>query len=109
MCCHPRLRFCEPQVTSATRVESITKANLAKFFDIFEPVLRLINYSPHRLFNYEETVLKYFNIKLYPHHSQLFLLNHLFEIEIYEMGMILGTFPLTQVRVQWRERVLYIR
>jgi hypothetical protein len=78
MCCHSRLRFCKPQVTSTTRVKSVTKANVAKFGDIFEPVLRLINFSSHRLFNYDETVLNYFNIKL--HHSQLFLFNHLFDI-----------------------------
>jgi len=47
MCRHPRLGWRKPQVTSA------------KFFDIrvFEPVLRLINFSSHRLFNYEETGL----------------------------------------------------
>jgi hypothetical protein len=80
MCCRSRLRFGKPQVTSATRMKSVTKANVAKCFDIFEPVLRLINFSSHLLFNYDETVLNYFNIKLHPQYYQLFLLNHLFDI-----------------------------
>jgi hypothetical protein len=49
---HPRLRLCKPQVTSAARVKAFTKANIAKFFDIFVPLLWLINVSPHSLFIY---------------------------------------------------------
>ena len=60
MCLHPRLILCKPQVTSATRVKGVTKTNVANFFDIFEPVLRLNNFSPHRLFVYEETGLTVF-------------------------------------------------
>ena len=60
MCRHPRLRLCKPQVTSTTRVKGVTKANVATFFNIFEPVLRLIKFSPHRSFIYEETSLTAF-------------------------------------------------
>jgi hypothetical protein len=41
------------------------KINVAKFFDIFEPVLLLINFSSHRLFNYEETGLSVVQLKVY--------------------------------------------
>jgi hypothetical protein len=59
MCRHPQLGLRKPQVTSAARLQEFAKINVAKFFDIrvFEPVLRLINFSSHRLFNYEETGL----------------------------------------------------
>jgi len=57
MCCHPRLRLRIFLVTSTARVKGFTKINVAKFFDIFEPLLLLINFSPNRLFNYEETGL----------------------------------------------------
>jgi hypothetical protein len=57
MCRHPRLGLREPQVTSIARLQGFTKINVAKFFDIFEPALRLINFYSHRLFNYEETGL----------------------------------------------------
>jgi hypothetical protein len=46
-----------PQATSAVRVKGFTKENAAKFADIFEPMLQLINFSPHRLFNCDETGL----------------------------------------------------
>jgi len=54
MCCHPRLRLCKPQVTSAARVKGFVKENFAKFLDIFVPLLWLINVSPHSLFNYDK-------------------------------------------------------
>ena len=59
MCRHPQLGLRKPQVTSAARLQEFAKINVAKFFDIrlFEPVLRLLNFSSHRLFNYEETGL----------------------------------------------------
>jgi len=59
MCRHPRLRLPKTQATSAARVKGFTKANVAKCFDVFEPVLRLINF-PHRLFSYDETGLNVF-------------------------------------------------
>jgi len=62
MCCHPQLRLREPQVTSAARVKGLTKANFAKFFDIFVPLLWLINVSPNSLFNYDKMDLS-FSIK----------------------------------------------
>jgi len=52
MCRHPRLRLRKPQVTSAARVKGFTKIKVAKFVDIFEPVLG--NFSSHRLFTYED-------------------------------------------------------
>jgi len=62
MCCRPRLRMCKPQVTSETRVKGFTKANVANFFDIFVPLLCLINISPYSLINYDKTDLS-FSIK----------------------------------------------
>jgi len=53
MCHHPRLRLPKAQATSAAKVKGFTKAKVAKFFDVIEPVLRLINF-PHRLFSYDE-------------------------------------------------------
>jgi hypothetical protein len=55
MCRYPRLRLRKAQATSAAGVRSLTKGNVAKFFHIFGPVLWLINFYPHRLFNYVET------------------------------------------------------
>jgi hypothetical protein len=51
----PRLRWCSPQVTSVARIKGFVKINFANFFYIYEPLLRLINFASHRLFNYEET------------------------------------------------------
>jgi hypothetical protein len=62
MCCHPRLRLRKPQGTSAARVKGFTKANVAKFFNIFVPLLWLNNASPHSLFKYGKTDLS-FSIK----------------------------------------------
>jgi hypothetical protein len=57
ICRHPQLTLRKPQATSAARVKGFTKANVAKFFDIYEPMLQLIKFSPHRLFNCDETGL----------------------------------------------------
>jgi len=57
MCRHLRTRLRIFHVTSAARVKGCTKINVAKFFNIFEPMLRLIDFSPSRLFNYEKRVL----------------------------------------------------
>jgi hypothetical protein len=51
------MRLPKTQVTSAARVKRFTKIYVAKCFAIFEPMLRLINFSSHRLLNYEETGL----------------------------------------------------
>ena len=64
MCCHPRLRLRKPQVASAARVKGFTKIKAAIFFDIFELVLWLINFSSSHLFNYEETGLNVFQHKV---------------------------------------------
>jgi hypothetical protein len=56
MLLHPRLSLPKAQDTLAARVKGFTKPNVAKFFFVFEPVLRLINF-PHRLFSYDETGL----------------------------------------------------
>jgi hypothetical protein len=45
------------RVTSAAIVKGLTKIKVAKFFDIFEPVLRPINFCPNSLLNYDETGL----------------------------------------------------
>jgi hypothetical protein len=57
MCCHPRLRLRMPRFPSAAKVKRFTKENVAKFFDTFESFLRLINFSPHSFFSYDETGL----------------------------------------------------
>jgi hypothetical protein len=57
MCRHPQLSLRKPQATSAARVKGFTKENVAKFFDILELLLQLINFSPHRLFNCDKTDL----------------------------------------------------
>jgi len=57
MCRHPRLRLLKPQVTSAARVKRFTKVEFAEYFNIFEPMLRVINLPPRRLFSYDETGL----------------------------------------------------
>ena len=44
---HPRVRSRKPQVSSAARVKEFTKQNVAKFFEICEPVLRMDSFSPH--------------------------------------------------------------
>jgi hypothetical protein len=62
MCRHPRLTLRKPQVTSAARVNGFTKINVAKFFDIFEPMLRLINFSSHRLLTMKKPVSMSFSI-----------------------------------------------
>jgi hypothetical protein len=49
MCLLPRQRLRKTQVTSAVSVKEFAKINFAKFFDIFEPMLRLINFYHHRL------------------------------------------------------------
>jgi hypothetical protein len=54
MCQHPRLRLLKPQVTSAVRVNEFTKDKVAKFFNIYEPRLQVINLSPNNLFSYDE-------------------------------------------------------
>jgi hypothetical protein len=46
MCRHLQLSLRKPQATSAARVKGFTKKNVAKFFDIYEPLLELINFSP---------------------------------------------------------------
>jgi len=57
MCRHPRLPLRKPQATSAARVKGLAKENVGQVSDIFEPLLRLINSSPHRLFHCVETGL----------------------------------------------------
>lgn len=57
ICRHPELSLCKPQATSAARINRFTKENVAKFFDIFEPVLQLFKFSPHHLINCDETGL----------------------------------------------------
>jgi hypothetical protein len=55
MCRHPRLRLLKPQLTSTARGKGFTKINVANFFAIFDPTLRLIIFSSHYILHYEET------------------------------------------------------
>jgi len=57
LCAAMRLRLRKPQATSAARAKGLAKDNVVNFFDVFEPLLRLINSSPHRLHNCVETGL----------------------------------------------------
>jgi hypothetical protein len=43
MCRHPQLKLGKPQVTSAATAKGFTITKFAKHFDIFQPMLRLIN------------------------------------------------------------------
>ncbi|KAJ4431990.1 hypothetical protein ANN_20599 [Periplaneta americana] len=44
-----------PQGISAARVKAFTPENVAKFFDIYEPLLTKVNHNPHRVYNVDET------------------------------------------------------
>lgn len=52
---HPQLSIRTPQAISAARVKGFNAENVAQFFDIFEKEMEKINFSPHRLFNVDET------------------------------------------------------
>ena len=54
---HPRLRLRKPQVSSAPRVQGITKINVAKFFYMYGPMLWLINFRSHQLFKLRRNAL----------------------------------------------------
>jgi len=57
MCRHPRLKLRKPQVTWAATVKRFTKAKFAEFFNVFEPLLRVINLSSRHFFSKDETGL----------------------------------------------------
>lgn len=52
---HLHLSVRTPQAISAARVKGFNAENVAQFFDIFEKEMEKINFSPHRLFNVDET------------------------------------------------------
>jgi hypothetical protein len=54
---HPQLSLRKPQPTSAARANGFTPENVLKFFDIYEALLEKIQFSPHRLYNSDETGL----------------------------------------------------
>jgi hypothetical protein len=54
---HPQLSLRKPQPTSAARAEGFAPENVLRFFGIYEPLLEKIQFSPHRLYNSDETGL----------------------------------------------------
>jgi hypothetical protein len=54
---HPQLRLRKPQPTSAATANGFTPEDVLKLFDIYEPLLEKIQFSPHRLYNSDETGL----------------------------------------------------
>jgi hypothetical protein len=55
---HPVMSMRTPEGTSAARVKGFTSENVARFFDIYESVLRKVNHPVHRIFNADETRIK---------------------------------------------------
>ena len=54
---HPRLSLRKPQATSVKRIKGFTKENVKRFFDLYEPLLNLVNHNPCRVYNCDETGL----------------------------------------------------
>lgn len=52
---HPVLSMRTPQGISAARVKAFTPENVAKFFDIYEPIAAMVDHKAHRIFNVDET------------------------------------------------------
>jgi aryl-alcohol dehydrogenase-like predicted oxidoreductase len=54
---HSQLSLRRPQPTSAARAKRITPENVLKFFDIYEPLLEMVQFTRHCLYNCDETGL----------------------------------------------------
>ncbi|KAJ4434184.1 hypothetical protein ANN_22732 [Periplaneta americana] len=54
---HQELSLRKPQSTSMARIRGFKQENVIKFFDIYEPLMNIINHSPNRLYNCDETDL----------------------------------------------------
>ncbi|KAJ4435306.1 hypothetical protein ANN_17916 [Periplaneta americana] len=54
---HQELSLRKPQSTSMARIRGFNQENVIKFFDIYEPLMNIINHSPNRLYNCDETGL----------------------------------------------------
>lgn len=52
---HPELSLRKPQLTSMKRIRGFSRENVKQFFDIYEPLLEMINHDPKRLYNCDET------------------------------------------------------
>jgi hypothetical protein len=52
---HRDLSMRTPQGISASRVKAFTPENVAKFFDIYEPIAAMVDHKAHRIFNVDET------------------------------------------------------
>ncbi|KAJ4452263.1 hypothetical protein ANN_03781 [Periplaneta americana] len=54
---HQELSLRKPQSTSMARIRGFNQENVIKFFDVYEPLMNIINHSPNRLYNCDETGL----------------------------------------------------
>jgi hypothetical protein len=53
--CHPVLSMRTPRGISAARVNAFSPENVAKFFDIYEPIAAMVDHKADRTFNVDET------------------------------------------------------
>jgi hypothetical protein len=54
---HPNISLRTPEATSAARARAFNKNNVNKFFSLLDECFRRFPYSPHRVFNVDETGL----------------------------------------------------
>ncbi|KAJ4432638.1 hypothetical protein ANN_21261 [Periplaneta americana] len=55
---HQELSLRKPQSTPMTRIRGFNQENVIRFFfDIYEPLMNIVNHSPNRLYNCDETDL----------------------------------------------------
>ncbi|KAJ3616588.1 hypothetical protein MTP99_017334, partial [Tenebrio molitor] len=54
---HPNVSLRTPEATSAARARAFNKNNVNKFFSLLDECFRRFPYSPHRVFNVDETGL----------------------------------------------------
>lgn len=52
---HTNLSIRTPRGVSSARVKGFTEDNVKCFFEILEPVLKTVNFDPHKIYNVDET------------------------------------------------------